>query len=169
MRVKTLTAQTSNPRKSQLSRRVSTEGSHPAFRSKVVTLQRETTMVAKPTHTLQRVWRPISYASTTVLEQTWQLEPKATGCVVSVPGEEEGKSHRTKLYFLGYKSCTRPSSIDLAVAIHGFGIDNIAAQTAIHGSKALHARRWQTKDGTYPLVASRYRYIPNTLGRKRSR
>ena len=78
MRVKTLTAQTSNPRKSQLSRRVSTEGSHPAFRSKVVTLQRETTMVAKPTHTLQRVWRPISYASTTVLEQTWQLEPKAT-------------------------------------------------------------------------------------------
>ena len=76
MRVKTLTAQTSNPRKSQLSRRVSTEGSHSAFRSKVVTLQRETTMVAKPTHTLQRVWRPISYASTTVLEQTWQLEPK---------------------------------------------------------------------------------------------
>ena len=35
-------------------------------------------MVAKPNHTLQRVWRPISYASTTVLEQTWQLEPKAT-------------------------------------------------------------------------------------------
>ena len=32
-------------------------------------------MVAKPNHTLQRVWRPISYASTTVLEQTWQLEP----------------------------------------------------------------------------------------------
>ena len=37
-----------------------------------------TTIVAKPNHTLQRVWRPVSYASTTVLEQTWRLEPKAT-------------------------------------------------------------------------------------------
>ena len=33
-------------------------------------------MVAKPNHTLQRVWRPVSYASTTVLEQTWRLEPR---------------------------------------------------------------------------------------------
>ena len=61
------------------------------------------------------------------------------------------KWEATKLYFQDYKSCTRPSSIDLAVAIHGFGIDNIAAQSAIDGSKALHARRWQTKDGTYRL------------------
>ena len=61
------------------------------------------------------------------------------------------KCEATKLYFLGYKSCTRPSSIDLAVAIRGFDIDNIAAQTAIDESKALHARRWQTKDGTYRL------------------
>ena len=37
------------------------------------------------------------------------------------------------------------------MALHGFGIDNIAAQHAIEGSKALHARRWQTKDGTYRL------------------
>ena len=42
-------------------------------------------------------------------------------------------------------------SIDLAVAISGFDIDNMAAQNAIDGSKALHARRWQTKDGTYRL------------------
>ena len=42
-------------------------------------------------------------------------------------------------------------SFDLAMALHGFGIDNIAAQNAIEGSKALHARRWQTKDGTYRL------------------
>ena len=37
------------------------------------------------------------------------------------------------------------------MALHGFGIDNIAAQNALEGSKALHARRWQTKDGTYRL------------------
>ena len=55
------------------------------------------------------------------------------------------------MYFQDHKSCTRPSSIDLAVAIRGFGIDNIAAQSAIDGPKALHARRWQTKDGTYRL------------------
>ena len=57
-----------------------------------------------------------------------------------------------KLYFQDYKKDgTRPPSIDLAMALHGFGIDNIAAQSAIEGSKALHARRWQTKDGTYRL------------------
>ena len=57
-----------------------------------------------------------------------------------------------KLYFLDYKKDgTRPPCIDLAMALHGFGIDNIAAQHAIEGSKALHARRWQTKDGTYRL------------------
>ena len=57
-----------------------------------------------------------------------------------------------KLYFQDYKKDgTRPPSIDLAMALHGFGIDNIAAQSAIEGSKALHARRWQTKHGTYRL------------------
>ena len=57
-----------------------------------------------------------------------------------------------KLYFLDYKKDgIRPPCIDLATALHGFGIDNIAAQDAIEGSKALHARRWQMKDGTYRL------------------
>ena len=37
----------------------------------------------------------------------------------------------------------------MILAIHGFSIDNIAAQNAIEGSKALHARRWQMKDGIY--------------------
>ena len=46
-----------------------------------------------------------------------------------------------KLYFLDYKKdCTLPPCIDLAMALHGFGIDNIAAQNAMAGSKALHAR-----------------------------
>ena len=64
----------------------------------------------------------------------------------------ERKWEAKKLYFLDYKKDgTRPPSIDLAMALHGFGIDNTAAQNAIEGSKALHARRWQTKDGTYRL------------------
>ena len=57
--------------------------------------------------------------------------------------EVEQKWEATKLYFRDYKSCSRPFSIDLAVAM--------AAQNAIDGSKALHARRWQTKDGAYRL------------------
>ena len=65
--------------------------------------------------------------------------------------EVEQKWEATKLYFRDYKSCSRPFSIDLAVAIRGFDIGNMAAQNAIDGSKALHARRWQTKDGTYRL------------------
>ena len=65
--------------------------------------------------------------------------------------EVKQKWEATKLYFLDYKICSRPFSIDLAVAIRGFDIDNMAAQDAIDGSKALHARRWQTKDGTYRL------------------
>ena len=53
----------------------------------------------------------------------------------------ERKWEAKKLYFLDYKKDgTRPPSIDLAMALHGFGIDNIAAQNAIEGSKALHAR-----------------------------
>ena len=55
-----------------------------------------------------------------------------------------------KLYFGDHKRCTRPFSVNLEVAIQGFDIDNMAAQKAIDGSKALHARRWQT-NGTYRL------------------
>ena len=52
-----------------------------------------------------------------------------------------------KEYFLEYKKDgSHPPCIDLATALHGFGIDNTAAHHAIEESKALHARRWQTKD-----------------------
>ena len=57
-----------------------------------------------------------------------------------------------KEYFLEYKKDgSHPPCIDLATALHGFGIDNTAAQHAIEESKALHARRWQTKDGIYRI------------------
>ena len=37
------------------------------------------------------------------------------------------------------------------LAIQGFDIDNTAAYQAIEDSKALHARRWQTKEGMYRI------------------
>ena len=51
-----------------------------------------------------------------------------------------------KLYFLDYKK----DGTRLLVLTWPWHF-NIAAQNAIEGSKALHARRWQTKDGTYRL------------------
>ena len=44
-----------------------------------------------------------------------------------------------------------PPGIDLDRATLGFNIDNTAAFQAIEDSKALHARRWQTKEGTYRI------------------
>ena len=53
----------------------------------------------------------------------------------------EDKKH----YFEQYKKdVPRPP-------ILGFNIDNTAAFQAIEDSKALHARRWQTKEGTYRI------------------
>ena len=49
------------------------------------------------------------------------------------------------------KDVPRPPCIDLERAILGFNIDNSAAFQAIEDSKALHARRWQTKEGTYRI------------------
>ena len=40
---------------------------------------------------------------------------------------------------------------DLDTALQGFDIDNTAAYQAIEDSKALHARRWQTKEGMYRI------------------
>ena len=63
----------------------------------------------------------------------------------------ERKWEATKKYFQDYKGFTRPFSVNLEATIRGFNIDNMAAQQAIEESKALHARRWQTKDGTYRI------------------
>ena len=79
--------------------------------------------------------------------------PYVEGCYTGEDLEDVKRQWEAKkLYFLDYKKDgTRPPCIDLATALHGFGIDNTAAQHAIEGSKALHARRWQTKDGTYRI------------------
>ena len=60
----------------------------------------------------------------------------------------EAKKH----YFEQYKKDGRPPPcIELDTAIQGFYIDNTAAYQAIEDSKALHARRWQTKEGMYGI------------------
>ena len=46
---------------------------------------------------------------------------------------------------------TYPFSINVEVVIGGFNIDNKAAQKATCDAKAIHARRWQTKEGTYRI------------------
>ena len=60
------------------------------------------------------------------------------GCYIGEDLEDVKRQWEAKkLYFLDYKKDgTRPPCIDLAMALHGFGIDNIAAQHAIEGSKA---------------------------------
>ena len=68
--------------------------------------------------------------------------------VEDVKQKWEDKKH----YFEQYKKdgvC--PPGIDLDRATLGFNGDNTAAFQAIEDSKALHARRWQTKDGTYRI------------------
>ena len=68
--------------------------------------------------------------------------------VEDVKQKWEDKKH----YFEQYKkdgAC--PPCIDLDRATLGFNIDNTAAFQAIEDSKALHARRWQTKEGTYRI------------------
>ena len=79
--------------------------------------------------------------------------PYEEGCYTGEDLENvKRKWEAKKEYFSQYKKdgC-RPPCIDLAMAIQGFNIDNTAAYHAIEYSKALHARRWQTKEGMYRI------------------
>ena len=79
--------------------------------------------------------------------------PYVEGCYNGEDFEDVKRQWEAKKeYFLEYKKDgSHPPCIDLATALHGFGIDNTAAQHAIEESQALHARRWQTKDGIYRI------------------
>ena len=79
--------------------------------------------------------------------------PYVEGCYTGEDLEDVKRQWEAKkLYFLDYKKDgSHPPCIDLAAALHGFGIDNTAAQHAIEESQALHARRWQTRDGIYRI------------------
>ena len=79
--------------------------------------------------------------------------PYEEGCYTGEDEEDvKQKWEDKKHYFEQYKKdVPRPPCIDLDRAILGFNIDNSAAFQAIEDSKALHARRWQTKEGTYRI------------------
>lgn len=42
-----------------------------------------------------------------------------------------------------------PFGIDSGSAIQSFAIENVAGKNALRSAKDRHARRWQTKEGTY--------------------
>ena len=79
--------------------------------------------------------------------------PYEEGCYTGEDVEDvKQKWEAKKHYFEQHKKdVPRPPCIDLDRAILGFNIDNTAAFQAIEDSKALHARRWQTKEGTYRI------------------
>ena len=79
--------------------------------------------------------------------------PYEEGCYTGEDVEDvKQKWEAKKHYFEQYKKDgARPPCIDLDTAIQGFNIDNTAAYQAIEDSKALHARRWQTKEGMYRI------------------
>ena len=79
--------------------------------------------------------------------------PYEEGCYTGEDLEDvKRKWEAKKEYFSQYKKDgSRPPCIDLATALQGFDIDNTAAYQAIEDSKALHARRWQTKEGMYRI------------------
>ena len=57
--------------------------------------------------------------------------------------------YQAQNYIDAYRVMTHPFCINVEVAIGGFNNDNKAAKKAISDAKAVHARRWQTKEGTY--------------------
>ncbi len=59
--------------------------------------------------------------------------------------------YQAQYYMNGYRGLTRPFCINIEGAIAGFNIDNFAAEKAIRDAKTWHARRWQTKEGTYRI------------------
>ena len=50
-----------------------------------------------------------------------------------------------------YQSTKTLRGIDVEAAMLGFNIENLTAQQALMDAKEKHARRWQTKEGTYRL------------------
>ena len=70
-------------------------------------------------------------------------------------GSESGavwaKWYEDRAYIGAYKTTKTLHGINADVAMIGFDVDNRAAKQAVHAAKEHHARRWQTKEGTYRL------------------
>ena len=65
--------------------------------------------------------------------------------------EVKRKWYVTKETFQGYLGWNCPDGIDMEEAIRRCNINNEAAHNTVTDAKALHARRWQTKEGTYRI------------------
>ena len=65
--------------------------------------------------------------------------------------EVYGQWYQEKRHMDAYKVSTFPFCINVEVAMAGFNIDNVAANKALKDAKTRHARRWQTKEGTYRI------------------
>ena len=57
--------------------------------------------------------------------------------------------YQDKRYMGAYKATKTLQGIDIDVSMVGFNIDNSTAKKALQDAKDKHARRWQTKEGTY--------------------
>ena len=61
------------------------------------------------------------------------------------------KWYADQRYMYAYKSTKTLRGIDVEGAMMGFNIENLTAKQALLDAKDKHARRWQTKEGTYRL------------------
>ena len=61
------------------------------------------------------------------------------------------KWYADQRYMYAYKSTKTLRGIDMDAAMMEFNIENLAAKQALLDAKDKHARRWQTKEGTYRL------------------
>ena len=61
------------------------------------------------------------------------------------------KWYADQRYMYAYKSTKTLRGIDVDGAMMGFNVENLTAKQALLDAKDKHARRWQTKEGTYRL------------------
>ena len=61
------------------------------------------------------------------------------------------KWYADRRYMKAYQSTKTLRGIDVDATMMGFNIENLTAKQALMDAKDKHARRWQTKEGTYRL------------------
>ena len=66
-------------------------------------------------------------------------------------GNVYNKWYADQRYMKAYQSTKTLRGIDVEGAMMGFNIENLTAKQALLDAKDKHARRWQTKEGTYRL------------------
>ena len=93
-------------------------------------------------------------SSIKVLESSGVLPPKSVSGE-GVSGMMQGMCTTSgtliQRYMYAYKSTKTLRGIDMDAAMMEFNIENLAAKQALLDAKDKHARRGQTKEGTYRL------------------